>query len=189
MIDGQWQKLKSFWKRTPKWKKWLVFFLLALLVYEPARTGFNNVFAPHKVYEHAFKRIKNAIVQGSRPLVDQIPTNMPFDFQRGTLIVWIPGSSVSNHTPIQLQICSTEDNARMLTLHKDEDNIVRVHLNFPSLGAVERSSLVTIGDIERKNLPFVGAADVVFVAFVWDLKNLTSYLYVNARSNSAQKQF
>jgi len=186
MIDRQWQKLKSFWKRTPKWAKVVVVFLLALLVCDPIKTAFNSVFAPDKIYEPAFKRIKNAIVQGPRSLVDQIPTNMTFDFQSGTLVVWIPGSSVSNHTPIQLQICSTEDNARMLTLHKDEDNLVSVRLNFPSLGAVERSSLLTIDDIVRKNLPFVGVNDVVFVAFVWDLKKMTSDLYVNARSTTTQ---
>lgn len=86
---------------------------------------------------------------------------------------------MSDRKPKRLKIESTEDPIRMVSLEKDEQNILRVRLDFPSLGTVERSTIVTIGNIERRNLPSVGAQDVVFIAFAWNLNEATSDLYVN----------
>ncbi len=187
-IKQQWHKLKSFWTKRPKWQKVAVVFVFVLLVFDPIRQGFNKVFKPEQVYEDAFKRIRNAIVKGSRSLVGQIPEDMTMDFREGTLVIWLYGSSVSDRKPKHLKIESTEDPNRMVTVEKDEQNIVRVRLDFPSLGTVERSTIVTTGDIERKNLPFVGVQDVVFIAFTWNLNEATSDLYVNGVSTVSQRQ-
>ena len=187
-IRQQWHKLKSFWTKMPRWQKVVIVGVVVLLLIDPMRQGFNNVFKPEQVYEPAFKRIRNAIVKGSRSLVGQIPEDMTMDFREGTLVIWLAGSSVSDHKPKHLKIESTEDPNRMVTLEKDEQNIVRVRLDFPSLGTVERSTIVTTGDIERKNLPFVGAQDVVFIAFTWNLNEATSDLYVNGVSTVWQRQ-
>jgi hypothetical protein len=187
-IKQQWHKLKSFWTKRPSWQKVAVGFVLVLLLFDPIRQGFNNIFKPEQLYEPAFKRIRNAIVKGSRSLVDQIPEETTMNFREGTLVIWLDGSSVSDRKPKQLKIESTEDPNRMVTLEKDEQNIVRVRLDFPSLGTVERSTIVKTGDIERKNLPFVGAQDVVFIAFTWNLNEATSDLYVNGVSTVWQRQ-
>jgi len=172
----------------PRWQKVVIVGVVVLLLIDPMRQGFNNVFKPEQVYEPAFKRIRNAIVKGSRSLVGQIPDDTTMNFREGTLVIWLAGSSVSDRKPKHLKIESTEDPNRMVTLEKDEQNIVRVRLDFPSLGTVERSTIVTTGDIERKNLPFVGAQDVVFIAFTWNLNEATSDLYVNGVSTVWQRQ-
>lgn len=187
-IKQQWHKLKSFWTKRPKWQKWVIGVLLVLLLYDPAKQGFNNVFKLEQVYEDGFKRIRNAFVKGSPSLVGQIPEDMTMDFREGTLVIWLYGSSVSDRKPKHLKIESTEDPNRMVTVEKDEQNIVRVRLDFPSLGTVERSTIVTTDDIERKNLPFVGVQDVVFIAFTWNLNEATSDLYVNGVSTVWQRQ-
>ena len=187
-IKQQWHKLKSFWTKRPSWQKAVVGVVLVLLLIDPMRQGFNNVFKPEQVYEPVFKRIRNAIVKGSRSLVGQISEDTTMNFREGTLVIWLAGSSVSDRKPKHLKIESTEDPNRMVTLEKDEQNIVRARLDFPSLGTVERSTMVTTGDIERKNLPFVGAQDVVFIAFAWNLNEATSDLYVNGVSTVWQRQ-
>ena len=187
-IKQQWHKLKSFWAKRPMWQKWVVGALLVFLVFDPVRQAFNNVLKPAQVYEDVIKRIGNAFVKGSRSLVDQIPEDMTMDFREGTLVIWLSGSSVNDRKPKHLKIESTEDPNRMVTVEKDEQNIVRVRLDFPSLGTVERSTTVTTGDIERKNLPFVGVQDVVFIAFAWNLNEATSDLYVNGVSTVGQRQ-
>ena len=161
--------------------------MLVLLLINPAKQGFNNVFKPERLYEDAFKRIRNAIVKGSRSLVGQIQEDMTMNFREGTLVIWLYGSSVSDRKPKHLKIESTEDPNRMVTVEKDEQNIVRVRLDFPSLGTVERSTIVKTGDIERKKLPFVGVQDVVFIAFTWDLNEATCDLYVNGVSTVGQQ--
>ena len=187
-IKQQWHKLKSFWTKRPSWQKVVVVGVVVLLLIDPVKQGFNNVFKPEQMYEPAFKRIRNAIVKGSRSLVGQIPEDKTMNFREGTLAIWLAGSSVSDRKPKHLKIESTEDPNRMVTLEKDEQNIVRVRLDFPSLGTVERSTIVTTDDIERKNLPFVGAQDVVFIAFTWNLNEATSDLYVNGVSTVWQRQ-
>ena len=187
-IKQQWHKLKSFWTKMPNWQKVVVVGVAVWFVIDPVKQGFNNVFKPEQMYEPVFKRIRNAFVKGSPSLVDQIPEDTTMNFRKGTLAIWLDGSSVSDRKPKHLKIESTEDPNRMVTVEKDEDNIVRVRLDFPSLGTIERSTIVTTDDIERKNLPFVGVQDVVFIAFAWNLNEATSDLYVNGVSTVWQQQ-
>lgn len=175
------------WKRSPKWLRCVLLFLVTLLGYEGVKTAFNNVFTPEKLYEPIFKVVKNAVIEGSRALVRQIPDDTFFDFQEGTLVIWVPGPSIASGTPMQMEIRSIHDPSTKLTFEKDKADHAKFRLDFPTIGTVERSVQVDSTDLAVKDVPFMGVGEVVFLAFSWNLEKIESNIYVNGESRSGKK--
>ena len=119
-----------------------------------------------EILEH----LKKIEIKGDQQLVDQIKKPDKWDFSQGTIVFRVEKRGFLNPTKLNLIIISEDDKAKIEFL-KTPDNKVSFTYIYPSIGKIVRETQISSRDITEKGIIF---------AFVWDLKEAKTILYVNA---------
>lgn len=120
------------------------------------------------------KEIRNATIEGSPELVEKIPENQEWDFNKGTFEYILKESSLFKNKQINL-IVESKDKSKLLKIYKDENDFIRFIYQAPEIGTIARGAQIKKSD-------FVSSTGKtgVYVVFAWNLKEQKTTLYINA---------
>ena len=124
--------------------------------------------------EEIVKEIKNAIIEGSPELVEEIPENQEWNFNQGTFEYILKENSLFKNKQINL-IVSSKDKSKILKIYKDENDFIRIIYQAPEIGTITRGAQIKKSDFVSST-----GKSGVYVAYTWNLKEQKTTLYINA---------
>lgn len=173
---------KEFWAHHSL-LQFIILLLLALLIIDPLKNGFNLVFRPEKIYQKGFNAIKDfAIKTNEKDLkhLDNIPSEWSYgDFSKGRIGFRLNKKHIIDK--IQSNFTINEKNGEgKIEFYNTRENEIIFYLTYPTIGTIKRSTYIGTSDIEedKQNREKSG----VYIELLWNMnENACTNIVINGK--------